>query len=137
MPSDMVAAKFQAISPATTTSCWATAAGMGPEPARALIDAILAGDAGQTAYLDERIAWSNAPLAPMLGNPELFASYNTQMEKTRMAQAGYCDPGPIRPPYDVFPADYAEASREAGRRWRQLRDEFAGERAAAATKAVS
>ncbi|WP_423140864.1 dihydrodipicolinate synthase family protein [Parablastomonas sp. CN1-191] len=137
MPSDMVAAKFQAISPATTRSCWATAAGMGPEPARALIDAILAGDAERTAYLDERIAWSNAPLAPMLGNPELFASYNTQMEKTRMAQAGYCDPGPIRPPYDVFPADYVEASREAGRRWCQLRDELSGDHAAAPAEAVS
>jgi dihydrodipicolinate synthase/N-acetylneuraminate lyase len=137
MPSDMVAAKFQAISPATTTSCWATAAGMGPEPSRALIDAILAGDADRTKHIDERIAWSIAPLGPMLGNPELFASYNTQMEKTRIAAAGYCDPGPVRPPYDVFPAEYVEASREAGRRWRQLREELTPARLNIATEAAS
>ena len=67
-----------------------------------------------------------------------FSSYpKIQSLPVRMTEAGYCDPGPIRPPYDVFPADYAEASREAGRRWRQLRGEFAGGRASTAAEAVS
>ncbi|AKM08841.1 dihydrodipicolinate synthase family protein [Croceicoccus naphthovorans] len=125
MPSDMVVTKFQAIAPDATTSCWATAAAMGPEPSRALIDAILAQDAGRTALLAERLAWANAPLGPMLSNAELFASYNIQVEKTRIAEAGYSVPGPCRPPYDVFPEEYAEASRECGRRWKLLREEVA------------
>lgn len=120
MPPEMVAAKFHEISPETTTSCWATAAGMGPAPAKAMIDAILAGDAARIRFLTERIAWTNETFMPMLSQPDLFASYNIQFEKMRMAEAGYCVPGPCRPPYDVFPEDHAEAARECGRRWKQL-----------------
>ena len=45
--------------------------------------------------------------------------------QTRIAEAGYSVPGPCRPPYDVFPEEYAEASRECGRRWKLLREEVA------------
>lgn len=125
MPSDMVVTQFHAISPTTTTACWATAAAMGPEPCKAMIDAIVADDAEQIGSMTARIAWSNESLAPMLSNQELFASYNIQVEKTRIAAAGYCIPGPIRPPYDFFPVEYAESARECGRRWKQLRTELA------------
>lgn len=125
MPSDMVVKNFYDLSPQTTTSCWATAAGMGPEPSKAMIDAILAGDEARIAYMAERIAWSNAPLGTILQDPEVFASYNIQVEKTRMEVAGYCVPGPSRPPYNFIPDDMAEASRECGRRWKLLRQEIA------------
>ena len=124
MPSDMVVKKFYDLSPQTTTSCWATAAGMGPEPSKAMIDAILARDMAQIDHMAERIAWSNAPLGTILQDPELFASYNIQVEKTRMEVAGYCKPGPSRSPYNFIPDDIAEASRECGRRWKALRQEI-------------
>jgi len=127
MPSDMVVADFYAISPETTTACWATAAGMGPEPSKAIIDAVNAKNAEKIKYWAERIAWSIDPLSPMFSSPELFASYNIQVEKVRIEEAGYCAPGPCRPPYDVFPPDFDKASRESGRRWKQLRDELAKE----------
>jgi hypothetical protein len=50
----------------------------------------------------------------------VFAHYNLQLERLRIAAAGYCDPGPIRPPYNVIPEDLAEGVRECGRRWAEL-----------------
>lgn len=124
MPSDMVANQFFEISPETTTSCWATAAAMGPEPAKALIDAINRNNISEANRLGERIAWTNQPIQPILADQEGFASYNIQVEKTRIAEAGYCIPGPVRPPYNHFPENYAELSRDCGRRWVELRREL-------------
>ena len=124
MPSDMVANKFVEISPETTTSCWATAAAMGPEPSKALIDAINRNDTAEAARLAERIAWTNKPIQPILADQEGFASYNIQLEKTRIAEAGYCVPGPVRPPYNHFPEEYADLARQCGRRWTELRREI-------------
>jgi len=121
MPIDMTVAEFHAISPETTTACWATAAAMGPEPAAAVIDAALTHDAAQLKAMDADIAWTNEPIMDLLAKPDVFASYNIQIEKIRIETAGYCRPGPIRPPYNVIPDDYAEAARECGRRWAELR----------------
>ena len=57
--------------------------------------------------------------------PELFASYNIQLEKTRITSAGYCNAGPLRPPYDVFPEIYRSGAVECGERWKQLREKYA------------
>ncbi len=42
-----------------------------------------------------------------------------------MGASGYCKPGPIRPPYDVMPEDFAEGCRESGRRFAELRTKYA------------
>jgi dihydrodipicolinate synthase/N-acetylneuraminate lyase len=123
MPPDMTVAEFFKLSPEHTTACWATAAGMGPEPCVAIINAVLAKDDRRANHLSDRIGWSNAPLETIFSNPEVFASYNIQVEKTRIAEAGYCVPGPTRPPYAVFPEEFRQAAVECGRRWRQLRAE--------------
>jgi trans-o-hydroxybenzylidenepyruvate hydratase-aldolase len=123
MPPDMIVSSFFEISPETTTACWATAAAMGPEPCVGIIKAVQAGDGARAKSLSERIAWANAPLESILENPEVFASYNIQVEKTRITEAGYCVPGPVRPPYDVFPDNFKEAALECGRRWKRLRAE--------------
>ena len=120
MPIDMGVAEFYSISPATTTACWATAAAMGPQPAVAIMDAIAKNDQARIKQLNDDIAWANEPVAPMIEKPELFAHYNIQLEKVRIEAAGYCKPGPIRPPYDVFPEEYAAGARECGRRWAEL-----------------
>lgn len=122
MPIDMTVAEFHSISPDTTTACWATSAGMGPEPAAALIQSILGGDADRTRQLNDDIAWTNDPLKDIFNNPELFAHYNLQVEKARIAAAGYCAPGPNRPPYDVLPQSLEAAAAECGHRWRSLRE---------------
>lgn len=120
LPHDDAVSAFAAIAPATTTACWATAASMGPQPSLAVMDAILAGDAARTAAVAKDIAWASEPIASLLEKPELFASYNIQVEKIRINAAGYCNAGPVRPPYQVVPDDIRTSSEECGRRWKTL-----------------
>ncbi len=125
VPNDNAVFEFARLSPHTTTACWATAASMGPQPSIALMDAILKGDTGRAEGIAADIGWANAPSDALVHNAELFASYNIQMEKVRINAAGYCNAGPIRPPYDVIPADMAEDARECGRRWARLCAKYA------------
>jgi trans-o-hydroxybenzylidenepyruvate hydratase-aldolase len=125
LPHDDAVYAFSQLSPATTTACWSTSASMGPEPARAPIDAILGGDAARSKAISGDIAWANEPTKALSSNVDLFASYNIQMEKTRINSAGYCNAGPARPPYDLFPEDLRLAAVECGQRWIQLRKKYA------------
>jgi dihydrodipicolinate synthase/N-acetylneuraminate lyase len=126
VPHEGTVAKFYEIAPDTTTACWATAAAMGPAPAQAIIDAILRKDAAAIETLAAAIAWTGEPVKPITSNPDIFASFNIQLEKTRINEAGYCLAGPMRPPYDFVPDDIAEAARECGRRWARLCRSYTG-----------
>ena len=117
--------EFATQSPATTTVCWSTASSMGPQPSVAVMEAILAGDMERAKQVSDDLAWANEPGDFLIGNPEVFASYNIQFEKIRINAAGYCNAGPVRSPYDVMPDDYAEAARECGRRWAQICQKYA------------
>lgn len=132
LPNDNSVCKFHEVSPSTTTACWATAASMGPEPCLALVNALLSGDLDTADAVSAEIAWTNEPVHRFIADAQVFASFNIQIEKLRIAAAGYCDPGPIRPPYDVTPEEYAVASRECGERWRKLREKYASGPAAEA-----
>ena len=125
LPHDDAVYSFFKIAPESTTACWATSASMGPEPARALIDAILAGELDRAKSISDDIAWANEPTNVLTKNPDLFASYNIQMEKTRITSSGYCNAGPNRPPYDVFPDEYRAGAEECGTRWKTLRPKYA------------
>lgn len=124
MPSEMAVPAYMELSPETTTACWATAASMGPEPILAFMKAAMAGDKAEMARINKDLAWANETVVPLIQNPAEFASYNIQMEKIRINAAGYCNAGPIRPPYNVMPEHYAEAARECGRRWAQMRAKY-------------
>jgi dihydrodipicolinate synthase/N-acetylneuraminate lyase len=126
VPNEMVVHEFYAISPSTTTACWATASGMNPTPAVALMKAI--GSKNQEAIntMVAAIAWANEPILSMVENAELFAQYNIQMEKTRINAAGYSNCGPVRPPYQDFPEQYAAQARECGQRWARICRAYAG-----------
>ena len=120
MPNDMTIQDFYAISPGTTIACWATAASMGPGPALAMMRAIEAGDKALIAQLASDIGWSNESIAELVKTPEVFASYNIQIEKIRIAEAGYCKPGPIRPPYHIIPENLHASAVQNGQRWAEL-----------------
>jgi dihydrodipicolinate synthase/N-acetylneuraminate lyase len=125
LPHDGAMSKFAELSPATTTACWSTAASMGPEPVLAQTRALLENDTEALRRIAADLAWARQPIAEITGDPELFATYNIQMEKIRIQEAGYCKAGPIRPPYNVMPERYAECARENARRWRQLCEKYA------------
>ncbi|MGO9103033.1 MAG: dihydrodipicolinate synthase family protein [Mycobacterium sp.] len=119
LPIDSMALMFAQQAPDAMTALWATAASMGPQPCVALMDAIDAKDLDRAGEITKDIAWANETFIPG-GNLEEFGKFNLQLEKIRFNQAGYCNAGPIRPPYDLVPEDYAEVARECGRRWAEL-----------------
>ncbi len=126
LPNDGGVLKFSELSPETTTACWSTAASMGPEPVLELMSALSSRDAERLKAIAADLAWAREPITPLTGDPDLFASYNIQIEKTRIEAAGYCKAGPLRPPYGVIPEEYAAAARENAERWRRLREKYAG-----------
>ena len=128
MPNEMTVDHFFATSPETTTACWATAAAMAPAPLVSLMKSIAANDTEQVKSMAEAIAWANEPLSPVFKDPEIFALYNIQVEKTRITAAGYCNAGPIRPPYDDLPEQYQTASRECGQRWATLQQKYSAKK---------
>jgi dihydrodipicolinate synthase/N-acetylneuraminate lyase len=120
IPNEMTLPKFVAESPESTIACWATAASMGPQPVVALMRALAAGDSARVNELNAAIAWANQPIEPIVFNAEVFAPCNIQLEKTRIEAAGYCKPGPVRPPYGPMTAAQTSASAECGKRWARL-----------------
>lgn len=130
MPNESTVQSFYKVSPATTTSCWATAAAMGPAPALRLVEAVRAGNSEEVASIARDIAWANEPIKPIFEDPEIFASYNIQAEKARINAAGYCRCGPVRPPYNHFPPEYAVAAAECGKRWSEIQQRYKLQQAA-------
>ena len=117
VPIDSSAYEFYSLSQETTTACWATAASMGPQPSIALMNAIKSRNTKLAKEIAVDIDWANEIVDDIIRDPDLFASYNIQLEKARISCAGYCNPGPVRPPYDVIPDDMLDKCRENGRRW--------------------
>lgn len=125
LPHDGGLGKFAELSPETTTACWSTAASMGPQPVLAQMRAQFAKDAEKLRTIAADLAWVREPIREIIGDPELFAAYNIQLEKIRIQVAGYCKAGPIRPPYNVMPQPYLEKVHEHAQRWRRLCEKYA------------
>ena len=120
VPIDSAAYEFYSLSPDTTTACCATAASMGPQPSIALIDAITNKNSRLAQKISDDIDWANEIVDDIIRDPDLFASYNIQLEKARISAAGYCNPGPVRPPYDFIPDDMLDKCTENGLRWTEI-----------------
>ena len=75
--------------------------------------------------IDKDLAWVREPIRELSADPDLFATYNIQMEKLRIVFAGYCKAGPIRPPYNHMPEPHLSSTRENARRWRVLCEKYA------------
>jgi len=125
LPNDGGVMEFVELAPETTTACWSTAASMGPEPALAQIRAIQAHDLERAKAIAADLKWTREPIKSIVADADLFASYNIQLEKTRIGMAGYCKAGPLRPPYNVYPQEYHALFQANADRWRQLCEKYA------------
>jgi len=126
IPIDMSMLPVAKAAPDTVTACWSTAASMGPEPALALMDAVAVRDWDRAEAVNADIAWANETFMPP--NPADFSTFNIQIEKLRMVAAGYCSPGPLRPPYDVVSDELRVRAAENGRRWAEIAAKYRGAR---------
>jgi hypothetical protein len=86
--------------------------------------ALSARDAQKAKAVADDIAWAVEPHHMITGSQDVFASYNIQLEKILMGASGYCRPGPIRPPYNVMPENFAQAAQESGQRFAKLREKY-------------
>jgi len=108
------------------TSCWTTAAGMGPEPVIALMDAILRDDKTRAAEVQADFDALPPMLPPGAEFYKEFPKYNAQVSKARSNAAGWAKFGPFRAPYTDLPDGWAEYFEAAGAAWRELRKKYAG-----------
>lgn len=113
---------FAELAPESFTTCWIPS--VGPQPAVALMKALAGRDMKRAKAIADNIAWAVEPHHIITSSQEVFASYNIQLEKILMGASGYCKPGPIRPPYDFMPEDFAAAARESGQRFAKLREKY-------------
>lgn len=118
VPADMGVQTHLDLSADDVTAVWSTGASMGPQLPIALMRAIEAKDWDRVSEVFADIGTATATFMPP--NREDFAFYNIQLEKIRMTASGYCNAGPIRPPYDVVPEEFAERARASGRQWAEL-----------------
>jgi dihydrodipicolinate synthase/N-acetylneuraminate lyase len=113
---------FAKAAPDALTACWVPA--VGPQPAVALMDAILSKNWERMEEIEHDLEWAEQPTRPYVTNAEIFASFNIQIEKLQMNASGYAKAGPIRPPYHVVPRNIKEASEEVGRRLGELHTKY-------------
>lgn len=95
------------------TACWSIEAWMGPWPVLRLRDAIREGN----AELAEEITLELA--ANGISAPSDLTWRETAM-KIAIGYAGYCRPGPLRPPFVNIPAAVDEAARRRAAYWNDL-----------------
>jgi len=107
--------------------CWSIQAWMGPWPVLRLRDACYAGDweLAKEICLDLNAAYK----AP--GRPgDLFWRENAH--KLSVNEAGYCNAGPLRPPFRVVPEEIFAHAKQTAAKWKQLCEKYPYRKAAAA-----
>lgn len=122
LPVDMAVLPMSQLAPENVTACWSTASSMGPQPVTALMKAIAAKDMERAKEIDADIKWANETFIP--SDPVEWNHFNLQLEKLRMGAAGYCKPGPIRPPYHLVPDHLRASAAESGQRWAKLVEKY-------------
>jgi len=111
--------------------CWSSSVSCGPEPVMELMDALDEGRWERAFEISEGMAHSFEAFFPD-GGMAAFSRHTPAIVKARMSEAGFLDPGPVRPPSLNTPEAYLEGGRESGRRWKELVEHVREERAAIA-----
>lgn len=92
---------------------WSIDAWMGPQPMLALYEAVVAGNV-------ERAKEIYFELAPVMVERRMNLSWRETAAKIAIRYAGYCDPGPLRPPFTVIPEEVDRAQKARAEKWRKL-----------------
>ena len=96
---------------------WSIDSWMGPEPLVALYKAVISGDTklAKKIYFD---------ISPVMMDAKPNYSWRETAAKIAIRYAGYCDPGPLRPPFVEIPATIDEAMRARADKWQTLRTKY-------------
>lgn len=93
---------------------WSIDAWHGPEPLLALHEAVVNGD-------DARAREIMFAISPVAVDRKPNLSWRETGSKIGIRYAGYCDPGPLRPPFMEVPADVDKAQKARAEKWKELR----------------
>jgi dihydrodipicolinate synthase/N-acetylneuraminate lyase len=102
--------------------CWSINAWMGPSP---IVRALQAADVGDWDEVKD-ICMGIAQVSPSRDHGAPYAN------KLSMNEAGYCHPGPPRPPYRVVPEDSERRAKEVAQRWLALCERYPAKTSAVA-----
>jgi dihydrodipicolinate synthase/N-acetylneuraminate lyase len=91
--------------------CWSIEAWMGPWPLIALRNAVDRGDFEAAHEITMDLSGG-----PATGS----ASWRETFRKIAAGYAGYCQPGPLRPPFVEIPPEIDEAAKKSAARWNEL-----------------
>jgi hypothetical protein len=108
---------------------WAIDIWMGPEPMIALRDAVKCGNEALAREIALAASFNRA------GTPNM--QWREVAHKIAVRYAGYCDPGPLRPPFIHVPDEVDQRQRQRAERWRALCKTYASAAAHAASAAES
>ena len=92
--------------------CWSIETWMGPWPLLALRDAVNAGDRALANQITLDLTEART------GPPDL--RWRETARKIAVQHAGYCQPGPLRPPFVEIPPDVQERVQQRAARWQEL-----------------
>lgn len=109
--------------PDLVTASWSGNVACCPAPIGALAVAIESKDWTRATEISERLEWASSAQFPE-GDLAKFMPYSIQIGHGRFKGAGLIDPGPARPPYSEAPDAFVEAGVEAGRRMREVQQQF-------------
>lgn len=123
MPIDADYYSAARLDPEAALAFWSSSASCGPAPAVALRDLVAkakeTGDWREAKALHDKIGSAILPTIAY-GDMAAFETHNVALEKGRMQEAGWLNPGPHRPPYHVVPDRIKEFGITAGRAWADL-----------------
>jgi trans-o-hydroxybenzylidenepyruvate hydratase-aldolase len=103
---------------------WSFDLWMGPWAILRLRDAMETGDLDRGQEIMFDIAGAGA------GGPQNL-SWRETLAKVAMRQAGYCDPGPLRPPFVNVPDDVKAKAEQLAQNWKALSERYQPVRATA------
>jgi dihydrodipicolinate synthase/N-acetylneuraminate lyase len=109
--------------PDKAEACWSGGIACAAAPTNALARAIEARDWTRAGEIAEQIKWAVSPMFEGGGLASVM-DYSVQFAHARVTAAGLIDAGPPRPPYLFAPEEQLEGSRETGRRWAVLQQQF-------------
>lgn len=92
---------------------WSIDAWMGPQPLLAWHEAVVAGDI-------ERAKAIMFDISPVLLDVVPNLSWRETAAKIAIRYAGYCDPGPMRPPFLEIPEAVDKAAKARAEKWRKM-----------------
>jgi hydratase-aldolase len=111
--------QYVRFAPLGAAGCWSFDLWMAPWPMLRLRDAVEKGDQAAAESIQRDLYPGGVP-TPVHGAPPPDLTWRETLSKIAIGFAGYCDPGPLRPPFVEIPDDVMERAKARAAQWQAL-----------------